>query len=316
MKKILVRDYGALVNGAGYHIYNGYAKAWDYLGYKVERWTNLSNYKLEEYQVMMASGDIQNVSNVDKLLSFLERLQKIYMFVSPNSFPSPWGKHPNYVDTVSKNKEVVKRLNELDNIVFWSFCDTSLKPEFWEEWREVHYIPLAFDNLSYLPEGKDWSDSNYEYDVVYVGGWANNGFDSKKKIIKEYFASFKDSNLKCGFFINKNLTHEQECKLLSNAKVCINIHDDYQQILKLDTNERTWKALGLNGILVCDSVGSVIPNQPYTFQVGTPEEMVQTTKLIINELKDYNRKVTKDFINNHHTYIERCKELEKKGKNE
>lgn len=310
MKKILVRDYGTLQHGAGHHIYNGYARAWEHLGYEVERWRNLADYNLEEYDLMMASGDIQNISDIDRLLSFLERPRKIYMFVSPNYFPPPWGKHLNYVDSISKNRKLVKRLNELDNVVFWSFCDTSLRPEFWEDWKEVHYVPLAFDNLSYLPEGEDWVDPKYECDVAYVGGWANNGFDTKRKIMKEHFLAFKDSGLKCKFFINKNLTHEEECKVLTNATVCINIHDDYQRIMKLDTNERTWKTLGLNGILISDNVGTVIPSQPNIYQVESPEEMVETARWIIGGIEGFNRETTKDFILEYETYVERCKQLE------
>jgi len=169
-------------------------------------------------------------------------------------------------------------------------------------------VPLAFDNIAYQSE--DCEDSNYEFDVAYVGGWANNGFDTKKKIMMEHFAAFKDSGLKCGFFINKNLTHEQELKILANSKICINVHDDYQRIMKLDTNERTWKALGLNGILISDNVGSVIPDQPNIYQVESPEEMVKTAQWVINGMEGFNRNTTKEFVLEYETYVERCKQLE------
>ena len=73
----------------------------------------------------------------------------------------------------------------------------------------------------------------------------------------DIFSEFMNSGLNCGFFVGKNLTHEQECKVLHNSKVTLNIHDAYQRTLGLDTNERTFKSLGLNGCLVSDTVGQL-----------------------------------------------------------
>jgi hypothetical protein len=95
---------------------------------------------------------------------------------------------------------------------------------------------------------------SYEYlkmtntNLMFVlwAGRADNGFDEKYKIMMSHFSAFKDSGLKMWIFVGKNLTHEQENKLLYNSKVAINIHDAYQRELRLDTNERTFKALGLD----------------------------------------------------------------------
>jgi hypothetical protein len=89
-------------------------------------------------------------------------------------------------------------------------------------------VPLAFDNISY----EYLEDSKFKFDVCFVGGRANNGFDEKYKIMMTHFSAFKDSGLKCGIFVGRNLTHEQENKLLYNSKVAINIHDAYQRTLR------------------------------------------------------------------------------------
>jgi len=306
--KILIRNYP---EHAGKWIYQGYASAFEEIGYEVERWENLP--KIEGSVVMMASGDFQvgpkgtgwghaDIGE-DKLCQFLAKAEKIYMFVSPNTFPSPWGYHLNFVDAASKNKKLISKLRELDNIVFWTFCDPNTS-EHWEEWGEVHHVPLAFDSLNY----ERLYDPKYEYDVCYVGGWADNGFNTKKGIMKEYLSAFKDSGLKCGFFINQNISHEQECKLLTNSKVCINIHDDYQQKLKLDTNERTWKSLGLNGLLVSDNVGSAVPDYVYT--VSSPQEMVQKVQEIIADYPLAQKEVNVTNTLKKDTYLERAKLLE------
>lgn len=302
-KKMLVREYPS---HAGSWIYNGFASAWEELGYDVERWDKLQDHKVENSHIMMATSDIVVKDEFqDELIEFLKLPEKAYIFVSPIKFPDPWGQHVNFIDHTAKKPELIEKFKSLDNVVFWTFCDVSKAPEFWEDWGEVHSVPLGFDNINY----ERMYDKKYEFDVCYVGGRADNGFDTKYQIMKEYFSAFKDSRLKCGFFIDKNLTHEQECKVLTSSHICLNIHDEYQHELGLDTNERTWKTLGLNGLLVSDYVGDVIPD--YVYQCKSPEEMVAETQEL---LKDYplaqKKKNSSDVIENH-TYVERCKQMEK-----
>lgn len=303
MSKILVRDYP---KHAGKWIYEGFSKGWETLGYNVERWTSLTGRNVENQIVMMASGDLNiRGGDVGPLIEYLAKMNKIYIFVSPTKFPDPWGKHPNFVDPVSGNPNLREALKTLDNTVLWTFCNVEAAPQYWEEWGKVHYVPLAFDDVSYVRS----YNPQMAYDVCYIGGWADNGFNTKKDIMKEYLGAFKDSGLKCGFFINKNLSHQQECEILTNSKVCLNIHDEYQHKLRLDTNERTWKSLGLNGVLVSDYVGPVVPD--YVHQCQTPEEMVAKVKELIAkpDLVQAERNVA-DVLKNH-TYFERCKQLEK-----
>jgi spore maturation protein CgeB len=147
-----------------------------------------------------------------------------------------------------------------------------------------------------------------------VGGWANNGFDEKRKIIIDIFSKFKDSGLKCGFFVNKNLTHQQECDLLRNSKLTLNIHDAYQRSLGLDTNERTFKSLGLNGALVSDTVGQLGRLFPEVKTSLDANEIVEITRDLLNlnpsDLEEIKSKNKDDILANH-CYTNRIQELVK-----
>ena len=126
------------------------------------------------------------------------------------------------------------------------------------------------------------------------------------------FQHFKESNLKCGFFVNKNLNHQQECDLLANSKVCLNVHDAYQRSLGLDTNERTFKSLGLNGLLVSDTIkqlNTLFPNVPTSLN---PKKIVSDVNELLN-LTDEEACVIRDNnktnILNNHTYEKRIESL-------
>ena len=151
-----------------------------------------------------------------------------------------------------------------------------------------------------------------KYDVCFVGGWADNGFNEKKPIMIKYFSEFMNSGLNCGFFINKNISQEQEGLLLYNSKVSLNIHDAYQRILGHDTNERTFKSLGLNGILLSDKVDQLERIFPNTKTVTGPAEMVKIVKdylsLSEKELNDIKEENRQNIMDNH-CYIHRVKQL-------
>lgn len=303
MAKILIKNYE---NNAGKWIYNGFASAWESLEYEVERYDEFPIVNGSGKQLMTTSGEIPiNNINCDFIIDNLAKYDKIYIYVSPTKFPQPYGSHPNFVDPVSGNQFLVKKLRELDNVVFWSFGDTEKGKEWFQDWGAVHTVPLAYDHLNY----KRILDKNYEFDVCYVGGWANNGFNTKREIMQKHFAAFKKSGLKCGFFINKGLTNEQEGKVLTNSKVCINIHDEYQRRLQLDTNERTWKTLGINGLLVTDRVGDCVPDIHGLIQTDSPEEMVEKVREMMSVSPDI-AAASRDFIMTNHTYMDRCQHLE------
>jgi spore maturation protein CgeB len=286
---------------AGKWIYRGYKSAWESLGHEAVLYNNLSDIKDEDYQIMAIDHDIRSEEHV----KILENASRAYLFVQPHTFPMPWGSHPNFISQVPR--DLTLRINSLTNIFKWSFVDAA-KTNFYKEWDDVHYIPLAYDSENY----KDLSKDKYSFDVCYVGGWANNGFDEKKKIIIDYLSVFKGSGLRCGFAVNQGISHEKENSLLSLSKVALNIHDAYQHNLGVDTNERTFKSLGLCGILVSDNVEclkGLFPNVPLA---TNPKEMLKITKEICvqpDSLLLGAKAKNRENILSKHTYIERVKTM-------
>ena len=131
----------------------------------------------------------------------------------------------------------------------------------------------------------------------------------------DHFDVLRNSNLQCGIFINKNLSHQEENDIICTSRVTLNIHDAYQRELGLDTNERTFKSLGLNGCLVSDKVNQISRIFPYIQMSSDPSEMLNIVQHYISmrsdqlqEIKDSNR----ELIAKDHTYIERVKEILKK----
>lgn len=287
-------------NYAGKWIYNGYKAAWQSMGFDVNGLHQLKDEE-EDYYLMITDSWVTK----DRI-RFLQKAKKVFLFVQPNVFPSPWGLHPNFVSQA--DDYIIEEINALENVKLWTFVD--VREEFYFKWKKsINTVPLAFDNINYIPNR---NENFSKFDVSFVGGWADNGFDEKRKIMIKTFQHFKESNLKCGFFVNKNLTHQQECDLLANSKVCINIHDAYQRSLGLDTNERTFKSLGLNGLLVSDTVqqlNTLFPDVPTSLE----------TKKIISDIKRFLsltdeeayviRNNNKINILNNHTYQKRIETL-------
>jgi len=314
--KIYIPDYYEF---AGHWIYRGYQNAWRSMGYPIAydnvRATedvkyairhpgNLTTELKEEYILMAVDHAIS--IEPEAMLRAIHNSYKSFIFVQPNNFPQPWGSHPNFVTHLS-DQHILQELNGMENVYLWTFVDVD--PTYYSQWKKVHTIPLAYDSIGY----KHIPDEKYKkFDISFVGGWANNGFDEKRKIMVDVFSKFMDSGLKCGFFVNKNLTHEQECKVLHNSRVTLNVHDAYQRALGLDTNERTFKSLGLNGCLVSDTVGQLnhlLPNIKTSLE---SEELVQITKdylsltdAELNVIKEENRQLILDK----HCYTNRVEAL-------
>jgi len=298
MKQIFIRNHPA---HAGYWIYRGYAKAWESLGYQTHFYDDVNEI------VEKANGKDYDIMGVDYYLTprhydIVKKANRAYFFVNPNDFPYPWGTHKNYV--YHGPEEIINTINSLDNAYLWTWLDTV---EYHTKWKDVHVLPLAYDSISYSNNIKS---DKYAYDVCYIGGWANNGFDEKRRIMMRHFAKFKDSGLKCGIFINKNLTHEQENIILYNSKVSLNIHDEYQRQLGLDTNERTFKSLGLTGALVSDNVTQLKRIFPDCPVANDPAQMLQMVRYLIDseELQTIKQQNRHNILSNH-TYVHRVKEM-------
>ncbi len=307
---------------AGRWIYDGYSSAWQHLGFEVSRSDTpdgesphaimmqipdevKSKEHYKDY-IMMAIDECINV-HPEYFLEAAHNSHKTFIYVQPHTFPSPWGSHPNFISRVPDG--IITELKKLSNVHFWAFSDAVNVEGYYEKWGKVNCVPLAFDSIGYqavdVPRYK-------KFDVSFVGGWANNGFNEKKQIIIKTFSAFQDAGLKCGFFVNKNLTHEQECGLLANSKITLNIHDAYQRILGYDTNERTFKSLGLNGAMVGDSITQLNRLFPDIKTSSEPKEMVRLVKELLSlseaELNQIKEKNKQDILDNH-CYTNRVRQL-------
>jgi len=289
-----------VIQGAWKWIQKGYYLAWEDLGYDVEYYDTIEEVKGSGYQLMVREWDIKNPA----ALEVIEKAHRTYLFAQPSSFPDPWGRHPNFIS--STDDETKARLNKMDNVYLWTFGDNT---SFHTKWKHVHTVPLAFDSISYQPTpNRDCA----KFDVSFVGGWANNGFNEKRKTMLDVFGAFKDSGLNCGFFINKNLSHEQECSVLYNSKATLNVHDAYQRILGSDTNERTFKSLGLNGVMISDEIGQLSRMFPEVKLANNPEEIVSLTKEVLSRPEDELdslRMENRHLILKDHCYTHRTKAL-------
>jgi spore maturation protein CgeB len=293
--KVYIKKHG---NHAGKWIYKGYQSAWESLGYVTEYYDQISEINTKEpYQLMSLDFDIKKEN-----LPIVINAERAYVFAQPNTFPKPWGIHPNFY-SACKDEEI-KTLNKAENVHLWTFTETCANEHYFK-WKDVNTVRLAFDSINY----EHLEDDQYKFDVCFIGGWANNGYNEKRKIMLEHFSEFINSDINCGIFINKGISHEIENKILYNSKVSLNIHDAYQRALGLDTNERTFKSLGLNGFLISDSVDSckkIFPDIPYYSNPGEMKELVQHyIKQDLEEVKNKNRKA----ILENHTYVDRVKEL-------
>lgn len=294
--KVYVPKYQA---GAGRAIYRGYANAWKSLGYDVQEYNRLSDINpIGDYYLMTVDSEITYLT-LDKVLD----AKKSFVFVQPNTFPKHWGSHPNFIT----NCEIsIRKILAKTDSYLWTFTNTKYSKEYFNDWAGIgisiipKYVPLAFDNFHYTPQ----VDLENEYDVCFVGGLANNGFNEKYKIMMDYLKPLMDKKFSC-LYVNSNISDNYEIKLLTNCKVAINLHDAYQQELGLDTNERTFKSLGLNGTLVSDHVEELTrlfnikgAKNPIDFY-NQVQDLLNNPDL--EKIKEQNRKM----ILSNHTYVNR-----------
>jgi len=269
------------------------------MGFHVKLYNNLEELKFEaqKYYVMALDGDVKTPQGLEVLANSI----KSFVYVQPNTFPKPWGSHPNFVSLCSD--AYIEALNGLANVHLWTFAD--INPHYYK-WDQVNTLPLAFDSLSYQID----IDEDYQFDICYIGGWANNGFNEKRKIMLDFFSKIRKMDIKSGIFINRGLTHQQENKILSNSRISINIHDAYQRSLGYDTNERTFKSLGLNGALISDRVTQLENLFPAVNVCDNPNNMCdliqENLQKDLTEVKEANRKE----ILEKHTYINRVRQME------
>lgn len=289
---------------AGHWIYNnGYFSAWKSLGYEAILYNRLSDIDASnEYHLMAVDADITNSTD----LKVIEKATSVWLYVQPNTYPGKWGKHPNF--TTAASDKLISHINILPNVKKWSFLTAN--ESVFNKWGKVHSIPLAFDSVGYLKEIKAFH-KKYHYDVCYVGGRANNGFDEKIKLIESTLSGFEKSGLNVGFFINRGLSLCDEANILFHSEVGLNIHDVFQREYGFDTNERTFKTLGLTGLIASDA------NTQLEMLFGIKgtndvEQLIDMVKIWL-ELTSVERRSIKDqnraSILRNHTYVNRVESL-------
>jgi len=130
--------------------------------------------------------------------------------------------------------------------------------------------------------------------------------------MKEMLDAFVQSGLRCAFYVDRNIFHDKENELLLTSKVSLNIHDAYQRQLGLDTNERTFKSIGINGLLVSDDVDQVTDIFPNVHVSNDPKSLIAKVKEYCsfddNTLLRMKRENIQNVLDNH-TYVERVKEM-------
>ena len=284
-----------MIQGAWAWINEGYRSAWQEAGFDVIPYNDILEIDTtNDYHIMAWEYDIKGRTEA---LAVLERAQKAYFYVQPNYFPPPWGLHPNWQCSLSD--KMIDQINNIEHVHLWNFGDT--RNDFFFKWNDVLSLPLGFDSLTYKPV----EDSKYAFDVCFIGGWADNGLNEKRKIMIEHFAEIKKLNLKCGIFINKGISLQDEANILYNSKIAINIHDAYTRTLGCNYNERTFKALGLTGFLVSDRHSLLERDFPSLPMASTSQEMAQLISQNIEaELSEIKEKNRLDILQNH-TYINR-----------
>lgn len=285
---------------AGKWIYSGYAHAWAYLNHEVKFINNLQEINLNEPYKLFITENLLNISN----LIHAEKSVATYLYVQPNVYPEHWGKHSNFISC--QDEKTIEIINSYKNVYKWSF--SKIVPSCFTLWKNVISMPLAFDNINYSSE----TVNDFQYDICFIGSVANNGFNEKIIIMQEVLNCFVNSGLRCGFAVGQNVNHETENHVFNNSKLALNIHDLYQRKNGFDTNERTFKALGCNGLLISDEVDQITELFPNVFQSNDCKKLVDKAKelcnLSVSDLNEIKQK-NKNHIEQHHTYIKRAEKF-------
>ena len=299
------------IKGAWQPIYQGFKSAWESLGFDVEEYETLeelaSSSLPAEYDLFTRDWEVATLENFDVIANS----RRTYLFAQPNYFLPPWGTHQNFITSLTSDQ--IGEMNRLPNVKLWNF-GASLTPTYFFQWKKVHSVLLAYDSINYgggnIKNLRTESPlKKNEYDVCYLGGWADNGFNEKREIIKAYWEEIDKLDIIKAFFVGINMTLEQEIIMLNNSKIALNIHDNYQQILGYDTNERTFKSLGRNGFLISDKVEAVEKLFPTVPIAATPKEMAE---LIIHYLKEDLTEIkaeNRSHILSNHTYTHRVQQM-------
>lgn len=264
-------------------IYNGFKNAFKLLGH--DFFTLTSDNLLKE-SLDKIKPDIFITSSHNLYLRFLDlklisqyRKKGMVMFTKIDFWKSPmkWYRI-NEARSLSEEKEKIEMIkNGLLGDVFFHVVEQEDKrmDGFEENTKKKFFtIPLAADTEIIYPE----FDKRFEADISYIGTY----LPQKKKAFKELlFPLKKKYNLriygqdwstydrflgyiqKLGQYFNIRLLKklkkpklklEDERKIYSSSKICINIHEDYQKKFGGDVNERFFKIPACGGFQITDYV--------------------------------------------------------------
>ncbi len=256
--------------GADRFIYNGYKYAWEDKGHDFFVFTEKDNLgqKLEETKpdLFFASFECLKIpQDTDVVKEYKKKDVKIFMGLNPYFDKDPLRlailKDPDFADIYYGNYNP-KGMKNFELIIG----------------KAYHLISLAADKNLYFPTPPE---KKYECDIAFVGA----NLPRKKEIFKRrllpltkkykvkifgegwtrqdkyfwYFLTRLGKKLGTDYFYNlrlkKELSLEDERKIYSSAKICLNFHEKLEGGEYIsDINERTFKIPASGGFQIVDFI--------------------------------------------------------------
>ena len=71
----------------------------------------------------------------EQVIETIDKSHKTFVYVQPNTFPQPWGSHPNFQCLASE--KIINILNQMDNVYLWTFGDDTSGHTKWKK-RSPH----------------------------------------------------------------------------------------------------------------------------------------------------------------------------------
>ncbi|HSV94376.1 MAG TPA: glycosyltransferase [Spirochaetia bacterium] len=286
-------------------IHDGYKNAFEDMGHKFITLT--SNEDLELFlkknrpDIFMYGLNFYHLKFLD--LNILEKYRKKGMVVfcqvgSWNHLTNIFG-----AEALKDNKKYIQLIkNNIAGDIYWHWFeqDEPLMKGFVEGTsKKFETILLAADKTVYFPE----YSKDFIYDFNYVGSFLPSKREYLKKnifpLIKKYQIKIFGSDWtawnrflgiiqKFGQYFNiepfKNvrklmLTVDDERRLYSSSKICLNVHENHVIKHNCEINERTFKILACGGFEICD-------NLPIIRKYFSEKELV-----IAKNSKDFSKKI-------------------------
>lgn len=266
--------------GADRWIYEGWRHAFEDLGHTVVTVTSREDIKREA-----------DLLQPDLLITY-SSLWDFEIFLNQESRIMNYGKVTMFVDGEFLNNEVAVQLAKEGKLadIFFGERSVAMMPDFEKRTGHPYYvIANAADRRWHFPlrgsSGQAAAVEKYQCDIAYVGAYLPKKEAQFKKLLlpltKKYhvriygpYWTWKDLILLTGNKICRNLRltklgnwlntkrvtlpPEDENKLYSSAKICINFHEreadgrDYDLL-----NGRTFKIPASGGFEICDHVASL-----------------------------------------------------------